>query len=343
MRSMKSKDKNLIFRYNRGALIGEQRAANDITFDISSKKQNFDEIPTPNGQDKNLFFRVRKSLQPILKGRLINDLEPLSRVIGSLPITKKERQSERAVSSIEGILNALNKFMSTPLTDSAGNPVIDPDTNVPIFKRRISSDVLNVAHGAVKEVFKVNNITMTNTINNVLSSLNVDESVKIIENIQNNLFLEPNTGNIKKMMNREVIDVRLENIEDANPNIHEETITAISEEDEPNSWQESKLPDKWMRPSQWDALNTEAKGEFMKLLVRISTARGDLPLKGVGGTELNILTSPGRQFSGNIRAWLNMDTLEFKKISDVPLNERTLEGAVSKVPRIKVRRSVRRR
>lgn len=337
MRSMNSRDKNTFFRVNRGHLIDEQLEGNQLIFDIESTRQKFSNIPRPAGRDKNTFFRVRKTLQPTLRTRIIKDVDPLSRVVGSLPTTKKERQADAVVASIEGILNTITGFMSAPVLDNAGNPVIDPITNQPVMKLRSISNILDVVHAGLNQAFVQNNIVLSPAFIAIANSLTVESTIQVMENIKDITKLRPNLTTQEKttVWKNEIIAERIDKDEEikANTEVARAIPEAIIEQKTNNGEWRGLYPDNLLRPQQWNAMNSRQRTALIDFISTRESRTGS-ELTSVMGNRLSyntigpIKAQMTRDFNRN--AILNLDTLQFVRRSDIfgPLRDAPQVGVV---------------
>ncbi len=139
------------------------------------------------GADKNLFFQMQEKgkvrLVPFMLKRQFKDLEPGSRIIGSLDTTKEERQASALVKGIQNISSLLNSFLSEPETDSVGNPVLDSEGN-PKFKIRSMQDQLTVARDSVKLMLQEVQVPSNALQNSLIDTFDVDDSKSILSNAE---------------------------------------------------------------------------------------------------------------------------------------------------------------
>lgn len=334
MRSTHSRDRNLFFNYDRSELIGPQKKGGYINFEIAATNQDWSRIPRPSGRDQNIFFRVRKTLQPTLRTRVFKDLEPLSRFIGSLPTTKKERQANAVVAAIEGILNSLKAFISTPEVDDQGNPVLDPITNKPVMRVRTITEVLEVAHGALNQVYTQNNVVLSPVFQQIVRSFTVASSVNVIESVKNIMKVNPNMPQNEKNLTfkNEILAERVDTDDEvkAHTPLSEAIPQAILEQKTNDGEWRGVFVDKWIRPNQWRVIIANKR---LKLaLIDIITNREDstnAKLRTVLGTRLSypetgsLLQQMGMEFG--VRgggALLNLETLRFIIPRRVPPAER---------------------
>ena len=135
------------------------------------------------GADKNLFFQMQEKgkvrLVPFMLKRQFKDLEPESRIIGSLDTTKEERQASSLVKGIQNISSLLNSFLSEPQTDSAGNIILDAEGN-PKIKIRNMRDQLTVARDAVREMLKQTQVPTNDDNEKLIEILTIDDSKGIL-------------------------------------------------------------------------------------------------------------------------------------------------------------------
>lgn len=139
------------------------------------------------GADKNLFFQMQEKgkarLVPFMLKRQFKDLEPSSRIIGSLDTTKEERQASALVKGIQNISSLLNSFLSEPETDSSGNPVLDSDGN-PKYKTRSMEDQLTVARDSIKLMLQEAQIPINDNQNSLIDTFDVDDTKSVLSNAE---------------------------------------------------------------------------------------------------------------------------------------------------------------
>ena len=140
------------------------------------------------GADKNLFFQIQEKgkvrLVPFMLKRQFKDLEPGSRIIGSLDTTKEERQASSLVKGIQNISSLLNSFLSEPETDSVGNIVLDSDGS-PKYKTRSMQDQLLVARDAIKLMLQQVQVPINDNQSSIIDTFDVDDSKSILSKAEN--------------------------------------------------------------------------------------------------------------------------------------------------------------
>ncbi len=332
MKSTHSRDRNLFFNYDRGDLIGPQKKGNNLSFDIGATKQDFNKVRRPIGRDQNTFFRVRKTVQPTLRTRIIKAIDPISRIVGQLPTTKKERQAEAVVSSIESILRSLKSFISSPELDAQGNIVLDPVTNQPVIRARTITEILDVSHAALNQVYAQNNVVLNPTFQLIVNSFTAKSSINVMTNVRDIIKLKPDmTQNEKDLVfKNEILVERVDKDDEIKDN--SEVAKAIpkamlEQKTNDGDWRGS-YPDKWIRPEQWRTILQDKRLKlalFDVINARESAlSRFGTRLRGVGGTVLEhpLSLKMGQQFGRNNNASLNLETLRFRRQGDIPEDER---------------------
>ena len=140
------------------------------------------------GADKNLFFQMQEKgkarLVPFMLKRQFKDLEPSSRIIGSLDTTKEERQATALVKGIQNISSLLNSFLSEPETDSSGNVVLDSEGN-PKYKTKSMEDQLTVARDSIKLMLQEVQVPSNDLQNSLIDTFDVDDSKSILSTAEN--------------------------------------------------------------------------------------------------------------------------------------------------------------
>lgn len=335
MKSMRSRDNNLFFNYDRADLIGPQTKGNQLILEFGATKQDWSQIERPSGRDQNTFFRLRKTLQPTLRTRIIKDLDPLTRVIGSLPTTKKERQATTVVAAIEGILTGLKNFMSSPVKDATGNPVIDPITNRPVIQVRTITEILEVSHALLGQMFLQNNVVLGPVFQNIVNSLTVESTVNIMENIRDIVKLNPGMSEAEKskVWKNEIMVERIDKDDEvkANSKLSEDIPKAIlDQKTNDGDWKKIlaplELPDGLLRPVQWRQFDKRKRYMLIDFITTLESRDPDVRLFGVTGTRLSYPSSGdlsralGRQFGND--AFLVLRSLEFIPRTEVPVGRR---------------------
>ncbi len=327
MRSRQSADRNLIFRVDRGRLIDPQTKSNLLIFDKESPRQNFSNIKTPVGTDQNIFFRIPKILQPTLNRRLIKDLDPVTRVIGRLSLTKKERLADRLVASTDGILKTLKDFMSEQELDNQGNVVLDPITNQPVIKLRSISDILKVAHTGLNEIFKQGGVVLSPVFNNILNSLTFNSSIIVAEQLKDLEKVNPDMDQPERdALYKDILMKERINKDDEiklNTPIEQVVEDGIIEQKHNNGEWRGLYPRQFIKPADWQGMNTITRGDLKQYITTRARLFPGTNFQTALGTSIGIATRGmimGSEFGrGN---FLDLDSLEFLAERDVPREER---------------------
>jgi len=185
---MERTDKNLWYRVKRYPpqpnlyypAITDQYKKTGI-FSHEASTQPYAKIVSGGGDDKNVTFQLpRSNLQPILPQRVFKDLDPQTRVIGSLDLTKSDRQKTAVVESLQGLSDQISNFIATPKKDAAGNILIDPVTNKPIMESRRLDQILTVSQDALFKAMKDQNVVPTNHVTNIINSFTSTQIMNVL-------------------------------------------------------------------------------------------------------------------------------------------------------------------
>ena len=173
------------------------------------------------GADKNLFFQMQEKgkvrLVPFMLKRQFKDLEPGSRIIGSLDTTKEERQASSLVKGIQNISSLLSSFLSEPETDSAGNIVTDSEGNVK-YKRKSMQDQLTVARDSIKLMLQEVQVPINDNQSSIIDSFDVDDSKSILSDsidvISHSSWDESSQEERSELMHSIILDEYINNLDD---------------------------------------------------------------------------------------------------------------------------------
>lgn len=194
-------DKNLWYRvkryppqptYIKGGTITTQYKKTGL-FSHEASTQPYQKLSTGSGNDKNVTFQLpRENLQPILPQRTFKDLDPESRVIGSLDLTKGDRQKTAVVEGLQGLSDQIGKFMSTPRLGADGLPLIDPISNQPIMEARSLQQILTVSHKALLKALKDNNVSPSTNVKNIVISFTSVQILNVLAKFRGIMSTQPN-------------------------------------------------------------------------------------------------------------------------------------------------------
>jgi hypothetical protein len=310
-------DRNLFFHVRREKQIGRQTRENYISPGYRWTGLFNNEIsvtPYPEsvpGQDENLFFRVEAVKQPTLRKRVFKDLEPQSRVIGALDLTKKQRQVTSIVKGIQEVRRLLHDFLSAPKIGADGAAILDPITGDPVFEVRSLQQILIVSHGLLFALLQQNNVVLTNsfTSNSVQSVLKkIEASVGLAGDSQ---------ADRSRVFKNAILEERLKNLEDINETVEESVQEATAEQKIPSSWEDSDakiFETNFFSEVDWKALDPDTGEPVNKIavngLVASRTKNHNITLRSVNNTAIS-MGMMGLQFSK--KHWLNLDTLKFQR------------------------------
>lgn len=316
------RDQNLFYHVRRGGNLPVFKKGNYISglYKKTGKFNNEASIQgspyTGGGPDANIFFRrPNKRLQPILRKRIFKDLDPATRVIGSLDLTKKERQVTAQIESIQGLEDMIKNFMKTPRLHDDGSPVIDPLTGDIEFEMRTLNDIIKVSQATIFEALKKNNVVPNQRITNIIFSFNADNVKNLLNKYQAILAQFPNVTQVQKddLFTAAIINERLENIDNIPPAVDVDLGEELERKDMaiPDSWDEAGLeriyPLQGYRQRQWNSASSiDRIGLKAYILKRQSTTANRLRTVNDVGIPMQML---GLQFShGHV---LDLDSLKF--------------------------------
>lgn len=328
MKSLHSRDKNLIFNYNRERLIEPQSKSNLYIPYVEGIKQKWKQIPIPSGKDKNTFFRVNKTPQPILSKRLVGAIDPLSGTVAKLPKTVKERQAAGIVASMEGILEGLRNFMSSPEVDAQGNVVIDPISNQPVIKVRTIIEILAIAHAALIDAFMAGGVIANNSQVTIMQSMTVNSSILVVEQLRDLEKVQPNRPQAERsqLYGDAIIKERLrldDQIQVGDPVIPA-LIQAVDDQNIDDDWHNHAIyTQNHVKPADWT--NHPRPDPWRLDLLQFIMARESQ--QGIMLATVNAVPIPipvrsllmGGEFSRN--RYLNLTTLAFRTLAQVPGGE----------------------
>lgn len=330
-------DKNLWYRYNRGNFRQQEplkRGGLDLNslvlqrtgkFYSESPSQNYDNVQIIGGEDKNLFFRrPSKRLQPILQKRLFKDLEPASRVIGSLDLTKKQRQASMVISGIQNISDVISNFLKTPKLHADGSPILNPITNQPEFETRSLHEVMAVSHQALSSALKQNNIVPSENIKLIIPTFTTQNVMNILNKFQ--VIIERNPG-ITPQHKREqfmaaILQERLKDVSNVHiPEVEQAIANEIVDEKEinvPIDWDEKEasdlFPTRGFKPAQWKASQRDKMS--LAAFVYAKQKRDNISLRSSGNFPIQPRMMGVMFDKGHI---LDLDRLKFRKPRDTVL------------------------
>lgn len=277
-----------------------------------------------HSSDKNIFFQTRIRQEPFLRKRIFKDLEPESRVVGKLAITKKERDAENMLKSVGGIGVLLTDFLSTPSLDLSGKPIIDPITNKPVMVKRSLFEVLQVAQSSIFRLFQELDIPVSPTMNTIIKSFSVRDSADILQRAQEVIRSDPNRTIAERsaivkhaVLNEKLLDEsKIDEpalVRAIRAEVLEQKISPGDEKDDA-----VKL---FIRPVDWTAMNLDQKAHVYAYIItrEDKTTR---ELRGLAGNRIDIWTDKpviGAQFRNR---YLNTNTLRFVDRFNVPTNLR---------------------
>lgn len=328
MKSLHSRDKNLIFNYNRERYIAPQSKSNLYIPYVEGVKQNWRTIPSPSGQDQNLFFRVNKTPQPILSKRIVGAIDPLSSTVAKLPKTIRERQAAGIVKSIESILAGLRNFMTSPERDADGRIVIDPVTNKPVVKVRTITEILSIAHRSLVDTFAAGGVVPDNNQLLIMQSMTVNSSILVVEQLRDLEKAAPSRPQAERseLYADAIISERMRTDDQIRPGdpVEAAIVAAIDEQKIDDTWEKNEIfTQRYYTPDTYTERTDQERIDIRKFITKRESSTG-LTLT----TFLNAKLSPVAWRAGNMKnefrrnRYLDLETLQFVEEDDVPDEER---------------------
>lgn len=311
-------DSNLFYNVKRAGLIGPQQRAGQVILDLQAKEQLPRSAPGGLG-DQNLFFRIKARITPNFQKRIIKDLDPLTRVIGQIPITLKERQAAGVLSSLELISGVLANFLSTPELNPDGTPKINPATGLPIIKLRNIGEILTVSHEAVFQAFKVGNVSVEQNIRILVNNMTTADVKAVIDRLQSIEVTKPTQAQRDQLYPDVVVKQALKNVEEEK--LDEKTDDALNNAINKQAIHRDPVAEfgkVFVSPNEWKAWGfgsdeRASRQQFIRKKL-IELRRGS-----VLTVNNQIAPNLGLQFSKG--HFLNLNTLQFAVRADVPENE----------------------
>lgn len=212
-------DRNLFYQTRRSQLIEPLKPGlaissvykRDGVFNNEASVQGYGYIREK--KDKNIFFQRIKKRQPILHKRIFKDLDPQSRALGSLDLTKEQRRAGAVLEGIEATRKLLDDFIKTPKLNVDGSQVIGIDGK-PEFVHRSLTEVLKVSQEALFEQLKNNNVVPSENLTRIIFSFTHIEISQILMKMKAIIENDPAiTNNAKRIQFKgAVLTKRLEDM-----------------------------------------------------------------------------------------------------------------------------------
>ena len=287
-------DRNLYYRIQREKLQEPLIRANVLPSRSNSlfyPSLKYAEYKKPTGgADKNLFYQLqdkgKTATMPFLQKRTFKDLDPQTRVIGKLDLTKEQVQRTNLLKSIQSISVLLNDFISSPQTDELGHIVLNPLTNKPRMKKRTLDELLKVAHDSVREMFHDLNISLNNNQEILIDTLSVDEAKSVLTNTESIISNESQRTDPEVFLEN-LLNEKIGNLDEKTT---EEEVGAIQTEildskDIKGDWKDDKFPNRYMAPEAYKKLDIAQKNNLVQFIYKrennmgnkLTNARGENP------------------------------------------------------------------
>ena len=317
--TIRHSDKNLSFHISRGKFIDPQRKAWYVPesakktgrFDIQAKWRDFPAVS--GGGDQNIqwvmYDKGLKRKQPTLHRRLFKDLDPKSRILGRLDITKRQRQNTLLVESLNKINKDLDEFLRTPELDADGIPVVDEKTGETRLVLRTPDNQLRAAHFAIRDALQAAGVQVGPNYIQVIRNFTVPQSQEVVRNVADVIIADP--GADSAVVRQRAAAVPLMNaLRDADELEDPADQKALADEAidrklvEADDWKGAGFPARYFSPQQYKA----DRGQLRAFAVR--------RLREVLAPQTKVLTvygSPtwrlGTYFA--MGHWLDLDRLRF--------------------------------
>lgn len=287
-------DRNLYYRIQREKLQEPLIRANVLPSRSNSlfyPSLKYAEYKKPSGgADKNLFYQLqdkgKTATMPFLQKRTFKDLDPQTRVIGKLDLTKEEVQRTNLLKSIQSISGLLNDFISSPQTDELGNIVLNPLTNEPKIKKRTLEELLKVAHDSVREMFQDLNISLNNNQKILIDTLTVDEAKSVISDTESILSNESQRTDPEVFLEN-LLNEKIGNLDEKTSEAEVGAIQTeiLDSKDIEGDWEKDKFHSRYMAPEAYKKLDRTQKNNLIQFIYKrenksddvLTNARGENP------------------------------------------------------------------
>lgn len=315
-----SVDRNLFYNVKRAGLIGPQLRGGQVILDLQAKEQLPRSAPGGRG-DQNLFFRIKARITPTLQKRIIGDLDPLTRIIGQIPRTLKERQAAGVLNSLQVISGVLVKFLTTTELNPDGTPKLDVVTGLPIIKLRSLGEILKVSHEAVSQAFKSANVKAGQNINVLINNFSSQDAAAVIDRFQSIEITNP-SQEVRNTLYPDVIvkqTLRKEQEEEKIPEKVDQALNQVINNQDIHDDPVMEFGKSFISPQQWSTWGLFSDQQLaVKQFVRNKLMKLKRPfVMTVFGVEIPSL---GLEFSKG--HFLDLNELQFKDKDDVPPDER---------------------
>ncbi len=273
---------------------------------------------TGYSSDKNIFFQVPIRQEPFLRKRVIKDLEPGSRVVGQLAITKKERDAENMLKGINALGTLLTNFLSAPVVDPVtGVPIIDPITNKPVMQKRSLHQVLEVTQATVRQLFKDLSIPVSPTMNIVMNGLSIQNTQNVVNRTGElvkalpNITIADRNALVKRVTLNERMDTDIENPEEVAAVIAENSEQKISTGDEKDDY--IAIFRGVITPRNWVNMSNDQKGHLKSYIIERQKLMG-VNIRKADGT-LVVFFGRARALGEQFQQGESLDTIELEFFS----------------------------
>jgi len=319
------RDQNLFYHVNRGGYFPTLKKGEYIS-DEYKKTGKFNNEASIQGYghvggqpDANIFFRRReKRLQPILRKRTFKDLDPLTRVIGRLDLTKKEKQATSVITSLQGLRDMISNFIRTPKLHPDGTPVINPRTGEPEFEMRTLDEIVQVSHSALFEALKKNNVVPNPRIANIILSFNSINIGNVLQQYQMILATQPAITQANKdlLFTAAIVAERAKKLKEMPVNVEAPMAAEVDEGKDlgiPDNWDDRgaeialHFPTQGYRRGQWDAASP-AERTYLGLYILGRMGGTANRLRDLAGNRINMSDGVTLLEAGNA---LDLDSLQF--------------------------------
>ncbi len=334
-KTINNSDHNLFFHTARGKFIEPQRktwfvpshAKRTGRFDVQAKWTDF---PAISGSgDKNIQFQMYqkglKRKQPELKRRTFKDLDPKTRMMHRLDLTKRQRHNTLLLQSMRGIEKRLKDYVETPELDSDGVPVINPRTGETQMVLRSAVEQLRAGHLALGDAFRVNNIQVNANLQTVINMGDLGDIKHDLLDINDVLIADPDSDTKDREARIKAVPLlnRLANAEKIDDPVEQKVLRdeVIDQNLVPDPrWSQAGFIGRYFSPQQW----LREKKKFMAFTEARLQHLGDATIN-VNGQVIGI-NQYGMQFS--LGHWYDLQDMGFLRpgIGEIKAEERNREA-----------------
>ena len=250
---------------------------------------------------------------------MFKDLDPLTRVIGQIPKTFKEKQAAGVLASIGLIAAVLTSFLSTPELNPDGTPKINPQTGQPVIKLRSIAEILRVSHESIVQAFKTANVAVSQSMNTLILNMSSEDSQRVLSRLQDVEKDKPSQADRTELYPDIVINQVLKRPENELSIITEAAAQRAVNEQKLDLDPTAHFNNRFLSPDEWSGKGKGSEGQAA-IKQFILKKKDDLKhgLITVNGARLNGFRGMSLALNPPSNHWLDLDTLQFMVENDVP-------------------------